>query len=338
MAIRAHSLAVTGVEPQGSDAILLSLGVTAEQQPHFGFRPGQYLTLAVEVQGDEHWRCYSITSEPVVGQPISVLVRRVAGGRVSNWLCDHAQPGLRLKVLPPAGHFTLARPGQPVLLYAGGSGIAPVYALAREALAQGAARVRLFYTNRDRATAMLLAELQALQDAAAGRLEIVHWYDAEQGLPAQAVLVAQAQGLDQADAYMCGPEPFMHAVGASLQGRRGSMPSVCTGRTSGAAVEGASEEAAGDGPEALLTVLMKGQTHAVPVRAGELLLSAMLRAGLPAPHACRVGECASCMCRLQAGEVQRLDSSVLDEDDVAAGWLLACRTRAASPALQVRFS
>nr|ART90526.1 putative phenylacetic acid degradation NADH oxidoreductase paaE [uncultured bacterium] len=106
----------------------------------------------------------------------------------------------------------------------------------------------------------------------------------------------------------------------------------------GAAVEGASEEAAGDGPEALLTVLMKGQTHAVPVRAGELLLSAMLRAGLPAPHACRVGECASCMCRLQAGEVQRLDSSVLDEDDVAAGWLLACRTRAASPALQVRFS
>ena len=171
MAIRAHSLAVTGVEPQGSDAILLSLGVTAEQQPHFGFRPGQYLTLAATVQGDDYWRCYSITSEPVVGQPISVLVRRVAGGRVSNWLCDHAQPGLRLQVLPPAGHFTLARPGQPVLLYAGGSGIAPVYALAREALAQGAARGRLFYANRDRATAMLQAELQTLQAAAAGRLE-----------------------------------------------------------------------------------------------------------------------------------------------------------------------
>ena len=337
MAKRAQSLTITNVTAQGSDAILLSLRVDDEQQPKFTFQPGQYLTLAVEVQGDEHWRCYSITSEPVTGQPISVLVRRVAGGRVSNWLCDNARPGLQLQVLPPAGHFTLARPGQPLLLYAGGSGIAPVFALAREALARGAARVRLFYANRDRATAMLLAELQALQDAAAGRLEIVHWYDAEQGLPTQAVLVAQAQGLDQADAYMCGPEPFMHAVGASLQVAGFDAQRVHR-EDFGAAVEGASEEAAGDGPEALLTVLMKGQTHAVPVRAGELLLSAMLRAGLPAPHACRVGECASCMCRLQAGEVQRLDSSVLDEDDVAAGWLLACRTRAASPALQVRFS
>src|SRR2546427_7397237 len=45
------------------------------------------------------------------------------------------------------------------------------------------------------------------------------------------------------------------------------------------------------------------------------------------PHACRVGECASCMCRLVDGEVLRLDSSVLDEDDAAEGWLLACRTR-----------
>jgi len=44
------------------------------------------------------------------------------------------------------------------------------------------------------------------------------------------------------------------------------------------------------------------------------------------------------MCRLQGGEVQRLDNSVLDEDDVAAGWLLACSSRAASSALRVRFS
>jgi 3-ketosteroid 9alpha-monooxygenase subunit B len=44
------------------------------------------------------------------------------------------------------------------------------------------------------------------------------------------------------------------------------------------------------------------------------------------------------VCRLQDGEVRRLDSSALDEDDVAAGWLLACRSYAASPALKVRFT
>jgi 3-ketosteroid 9alpha-monooxygenase subunit B len=314
MAKHAHSLTVASVSPEGSAAILLSL----------------------RVDGDAHWRCYSITSEPQAGQPIGVLVRRVAGGRVSNWLCDHARPGLSQQVLPPAGRFTLARPGQPALLYAGGSGIAPVFALARQALADGAARVRLFYANRDRATAMLMAPLQALQESAAGRLEIVHWFDDEQGLPTQALLAEQARGFEQADAYLCGPELFMQAVSAGLRSAGWDAQRVHR-EDFGAAVEGAAEDAAADGAEALLTVQMKGQTHSVPVQGGELLLTAMLRAGLPAPHACRVGECASCMCRLQSGEVRRLDSSVLDADDVADGWLLACRSHAASPVLQVRF-
>ncbi len=336
MAISVHSLVVTCVEPQGSDAIQLSLGVTAQQQEHFGFQAGQYLTLAVTVQGQEHWRCYSITSEPVAGLPITVLVRRVAGGRVSNWLCDHAQEGMVLKVLPPAGRFTLARPGQPVLLYAGGSGIAPVYALAREALQQGAPRVRLFYANRDRATAMLLTQLEALQKAAAARLEVVYWFDAEQGLPTTQELAAQVEGLALGDAYLCGPEPFMQTVNTALQAVGLDTQHIHREDFGAEQRDADAEEASG--PQAQLTVQMKGQSHTLTVQPGEVLLAAMLRAGLPAPHACRVGECASCMCRLQEGEVQRLECSVLDEDDVADGWLLACRSRAVSTALRVHFS
>nr|AAR03448.1 aniline dioxygenase reductase [Pseudomonas sp. K82] len=332
----AHSLTVTAVSPQGSDAILLSLGVDGGQRQHFSFQSGQYLTLAVPVQGDEHWRCYSITSAPEDGQAISVLVRRVAGGRVSNWLCDHARAGQRLQVLPPAGRFTLARHGQPVLLYAGGSGIAPIFALAREALLQGAPQVRLFYACRDRATAMLLAELQALQAGSGQRLEIRHWYDAEQGLPTQALLEAQTQGLEAADAYLCGPEAFMHSVLAALAAA-GIEPSRVYREDFGAALEGAVETGA-EGPDAELTVQLKGQTHTVSVRGGQFLLGAMLDARAGRPHACRVGECASCMCRLVDGEVLRLDSSVLDEDDAAEGWLLACRTRAASAQVRLRFS
>lgn len=338
MAIQAHSLRITDVVAQGKDAILLTLGVDGPLEQQFGFQSGQYLTLGVMVDGDEHWRCYSITSESIAGQPISVLVRRVAGGRVSNWLCDHARAGEEIRVLPPAGHFTLKRPGAPVLLYAGGSGIAPIYALAREALAQGAPRVKMFYANRDRDTAMLLSELQALEQHAAGRLEIQPWYDAEQGLPSAAVLASQAEGLTQADVYLCGPEPFMRAVQASVQAA-GLDPQRVHLEDFGAAMESdAGQDAgSGDAAPALLTVQMKGVEHAVPVRDGEMLLAAMLRAGLPAPHACRVGECASCMCRLQEGEVQRLENSVLDDDDVADGWLLACRARAASPTLRIKF-
>jgi len=334
MVKRAQSLIVTSVTPQGSDAILLGLRGEGEQES-LHFLPGQYLTLAAEVGGDELWRCYSITSEPVVGQPLSVLVRRVAGGRVSNWLCDNASPRQRLQALPPAGRFTLVHAERPVLLYAGGSGIAPVFALAREALVRGAPRVRLFYANRDRAAAMLLSELQALQATAGGRLEIEYWYDAEQGLPTLAVLEQQAHGLEQTDAYLCGPVPFMRSAGDALR-VAGFGPERVHQEDFGVVLD--EEDAADVGPDASLTVQLKGQTYTVPVHPGETLLAAMLRAALPAPHACRVGECASCMCRLQGGEVQRLDNSVLDEDDVAAGWLLACSSRAASSALRVRFS
>lgn len=339
----AHLLTVAGVTPQGRDAILLHLELKPGQRDAFAFQPGQYLTLAPGTEGPASWRCYSITSEPVAGAPISVLVRRVAGGQVSNWLCDHAQPGQPLRVLPPAGRFTLARPGQPVLLYAGGSGVAPIFALARAALARGAASVRLFYANRDRDTAMLLDEWQALEQASARRLETRLWFDAEQGLPSPAVLADSARGFEAADIYLCGPQPFMQAVGAALE-QAGVDPHRLHREDYAAAVdsgEDGAENGTGNGaggPAALLTVQLDGQTHSLPVESGELLLSAMLRAGLPAPHACRVGECASCMCRLQAGAVERLDSSVLDEQDVAAGWLLACRARAASAELRLRFS
>ncbi|KAH2821521.1 hypothetical protein KXV85_002779, partial [Aspergillus fumigatus] len=79
---------------------------------------------------------------------------------------------------------------------------------------------------------------------------------------------------------------------------------------------------------ALMMVQFKGEFYDVAVRGGQSLLSAMLASGLPAPHSCKVGECASCMCRLIEGEVERLENSVLDKDDEAEGWILACSTRA----------
>jgi 3-ketosteroid 9alpha-monooxygenase subunit B len=359
----AHSLAIAEVVAQGSDAVLLGFEPTADQAGHFSFQPGQYLTLAVDIDGRQHWRCYSITSEPRPGALIHVLVRRVAGGRVSNWICDHARTGLRLQVLPPAGRFLLARPGQPALLFAGGSGIAPIYALARQALAAGAPRVALFYANRNRATAMLVAELDALQRAAGARLALRWWFDDEDGLPSPQRLGDQAQGFEQADVYLCGPDAFMRAVGDGLAQAGFDAARVHRedfGATSDADVDAdaagdtdAADEAGSDGGHAgaqagggqrrqtgtaaKLTVQIGTERHTIEVGARQSLLSAMLDAGLPVPHACKVGECASCICRLEEGEIERLDNSVLDDDDVADGWLLACRSRALGAHVRVRF-
>ena len=63
----------------------------------------------------------------------------------------------------------------------------------------------------------------------------------------------------------------------------------------------------------------------------------MLRAGVPAPNSCRMGQCGACMCRIERGEVALDSNHVLDDDEIAAGWTLACCARPASDALRVVF-
>lgn len=331
----ASTLKVSEVSPQGRDAVLISLVPEDDVALDRSFKPGQYLTVAATIAGTEHWRSYSIISEPGDNRSIGILVRRVEGGLVSNWICDHVAIGQPMRVLPPAGRFTLARADRSVLLFAGGSGIAPIFALARQALAERAPKVGLFYANRDHASLMLKQHLDELSKRSDGRLQIRFWFDGDEGLPNEGVFLAVADAFGEADAYLCGPEAFMRGVRLALNrtgaGRwdvhQESFTAAADSRTEGAV----------DGPVSSLTVQIKGQVHELDVAIGQTLLSAMLDAGLRVPHSCKAGECASCMCRLLEGDVERLENSVLDEDDVAQGWILACSTRPIGSRVSVSF-
>ena len=63
----------------------------------------------------------------------------------------------------------------------------------------------------------------------------------------------------------------------------------------------------------------------------------MLRAGIKAPHSCKAGACASCMCTVESGKVHLRHNEVLDKNDLAQGWTLACQAMAESDEVGVRF-
>lgn len=86
-----------------------------------------------------------------------------------------------------------------------------------------------------------------------------------------------------------------------------------------------------------LEVDLDGEHHELTCARGEPLLTAMLRAGLKAPHSCRMGECGSCMCTLVTGAVHLRNNEVLDKHDLDQGWILACQAIADSPSVKVRF-
>ncbi|MCS6833696.1 MAG: FAD-binding oxidoreductase, partial [Flammeovirgaceae bacterium] len=100
-----YTLKVKEVIQETKDAIVIQF-----KQPLFkkiNYKSGQFLTLIIPINGKKERRSYSICSTPDLDDHIAVMVKRVAGGLVSNYLNDHVKAGDSLEVLEPMGNFVL---------------------------------------------------------------------------------------------------------------------------------------------------------------------------------------------------------------------------------------
>ena len=91
-----------------------------------------------------------------------MTAKRTADGYGSNWLCDNVFAGMTIEVLPPAGLFVPGSLDDDLLLFAAGSGVTPVMAILKSALAKGNGQVVLIYANRDERSVIFAAELREL--------------------------------------------------------------------------------------------------------------------------------------------------------------------------------
>jgi len=153
------------------------------------YSPGQFLTLRVPSdRTGSVARCYSLCSSPFTGDPMTVTVKRTADGYASNWLCDHAHAGMKIHVLAPSGTFVPKTLDTDFLLLAAGSGITPMMAICKSALAEGSGNVVLIYANRDENSVIFAGALRELSAKYPDRLTVVHWLETVQGLPSAAAL------------------------------------------------------------------------------------------------------------------------------------------------------
>ncbi|AOI88357.1 ferredoxin--NADP reductase [Burkholderia pseudomultivorans] len=336
---RFHRLTVAEVIAESDDACSFVFDVPAALRDAFAYRPGQFLTVNVPCAEAAVARCYSLSSAPGIDAAPKITVKRVRDGRASNWLCDRVRAGDALDVLAPAGVFTPHTLDGDLLLFAGGSGITPVLSILKSALVHGRGMLTLIYANRDERSVIFRDELQQLTQRHPGRLRVIHWLDSVQGIPQQRHLEELARPFSQQETFICGPALFMENALAAMLGlglprarvhveRFASLPDA-------PAQAGPAAAASGDG--AAIETVLDGAAFAFDSAPGETLLDAMLRAGLPAPNSCRMGQCGACMCRVERGEVALDGNHVLDDDEIAAGWTLACCARPASAALRVVF-
>ena len=356
---------MVGVVEETADAHSVSFAVPEGAEAEFDYKPGQFLTLAVPSdQTGVAARCYSLSSSPHDGGPLTVTVKRTVDGYASNWICDNLREGSTIRVLPPSGIFTPASLDADLLLFAGGSGITPIMSITRTALAHGSGRIVLFYANRDETVGDLRrragragrrapapARRRALAGVGAGAAdpgadEGVHRavHDLRRvRLRPGAVHEADDRGAARAGVPARAAAPGeVHLARRQPVRRRGSSRPKAEHELeeadSDAAFTEGAEPAPGRSPEhepaegapegnVRLEVELDGETYDYDDWAPTTkLLEHLESKGVKAPYSCREGECSACAVRLLEGEVKMLNNDVLDDEDLAEGIRLACQS------------
>ncbi|MCB5180153.1 globin domain-containing protein [Streptomyces antimicrobicus] len=199
--------------------------VPADGAPAPGFRPGQYVSVQVELaDGARQIRQYSLSCAP--GSEVrSLTVKRVHGpaaggpdGEVSQHLHDRVHPGDTLRVSAPYGDLVLTDTSAPLLLASAGIGCTPMLSMLEHLAETGhPSPVTVVHGDRSPADHALRTEHRALARKLADA-EVLFWYERD-ATPEDRAGRVDLSGLAPAPgtlAYLCGPLPFMRAVREQL--------------------------------------------------------------------------------------------------------------------------
>ncbi len=356
MAPRFHDLTVTDIERQTPEAVAVAFAVPDELREAFAFKPGQYLTLAANVDGQDVRRSYSICSAPGEAM-LKVGVKKVADGRFSRFVNEVLSVGDTIRVMPPEGRFTsLAGERHDYLLIASGSGITPMLSIAKTVLAhEPASTVTLVYGNRTTDTIMFREELQDLKDAHMRRFSLVNLLSREKQdvdllngrIDGERIRRMAELGLidpfSSDGVFLCGPGEMIDDVSSALMGLGVEPDRIRFERFTPSgeapaprAPSAAARKAVAEGVS--IEVVLDGIRRGFPMGEGaSTVLDAAHAAGLELPYSCAGGMCCTCRCRVVEGQSEMAVNFSLEPWEIEAGFTLACQTRPLSRKLVLDF-
>lgn len=212
--------AVERVRPLTADIVEMTIRLKAPMT----YTAGQYAQISVPSLGIE--RSYSFACAPDKA-PQSLLcfyVRLVPGGAFTGWLSGGR--GGPVQVRGPMGGFIMAHSPAPLLLIAGGSGLAPIKAMLEQELRDGCTREATFlFGARTASDLYALNELETIAAGWSGRFEFVPVLSHEPagsgwtgalGMVTDGLAV-RVSDLGRREAYLCGPPPMVDAATAALR-------------------------------------------------------------------------------------------------------------------------
>ena len=331
-----HHLTVKAVCEETSEARSFVLSPELGETSLYSYVPGQFLSFRIPHDEGMIVRSYSLSSAPSIDPDMTVCVKRVAGGRGSNWFNDHLTAGARIKATRPAGRFTLRDKEAPLFLIVGGSGITPCISLIKQALFNTERPVKLVYANQNARSVIYRETLEMLKSRFANRFTCQHWLDDARGFLSTEDIAASAAGWESADSYICGPAPLMDMAEETLVALFGVDARILTERFISPDDPPLNQTVAVTSPPSVDVLIdqfqltLDGEDHVVPITNGQTLLQAALATGIDVPSSCTEGHCGTCMARLRSGDVSMTSTEALSRRDIERGHVLACQSRPSS--------
>ena len=320
---------IIDVHPETVDAATILIRPGKDWAGHV---PGQYVRIGIDVDGVREWRAYSLTHGPRADGLISITVKAVPDGKVSNHLVHEARPGTLVQLEQAAGDFVLSEPPGKLLFVTAGSGITPVIGMLRNLFPVTDSGVVRLPRSRDldivvvhvaptEAHSIFLDNLRDL--GASGAIQLVDRYDDVHGILDVADLGTLVPDLAERTTYACGPAGLLDALeahhdeaGLSLQTEQFRTTTLVTG-------------------EGGTVTFAKGGT-VVEADGATPILTAAEDAGVLMPSGCRMGICYGCVLPLREGAVRDLRNGALTtvtpgESDNGGVLIQTCINAAAGP-------
>lgn len=326
----------------------------------FTHRPGQYMTLTLNIDGQTVKRSYTIASSPAQRDHVELTIKRNPEGLVSRYMHDQLNAGDKIRIGAPGGKFFFDDlQAKAVVLIAGGVGITPLMSILRN-LADRSWGGKIYFINAMRSTAdRIFADEIAYLAKRFENLHVLNYYSQSNPSTIDATpserwqersgyinakdLSAFVPDLKTLPVFLCGPDAMMQAVRKMIVSLGIPNEQIATEEfVSPRSVAGREQSSNSSQPEdtglangAIASITFSTSNQSIEVDASSTILEAAEQAGVAIPWECRSGICGQCKLRCISGRVTMDSRDALSKSEEANGFILACQSHPAEEFITV---
>ena len=341
-----HKVTIKEIQQETANAVSVLFDIPENLKSDFNFTAGQYITLQKELNGEEIRRAYSLCSTPKSGA-IKVAIKAVENGTFSVYATSDLKVGDIIEISIPEGRFLLnPEANKNYIAFAAGSGITPILSMVKTVLEnEPTATFTLVYGNKSVADTIFYSELNALKEAYSKQLNLHYIFSREdvknqlRGRIDKSVCNYFVKNMYKETtfdaAFLCGPEEMITEVSTTLESNKIAKENIHFELFTASIDEAAAAEVKEGTTE--ITVLLDDEETTFTMQQTDDILAASLRNDLDAPYSCQGGVCSSCLCKVTEGKAVMVKNSILSDDEVEEGLILACQAHPTTTKITIDF-